>query len=185
MGTTLVTMRALKAIVLLSAVCIPFHSAIAHTPIDTAQSFYKWLIEHDGGGIPSEKRMKHGETLLSGELKRLLRAAAATERRCIATTPNDLKPLIFEGSGFVENYEGLSHIDSLRFVRQNGRNLIFSRLSYLSAGAPKSETHHWNDQLELVWENGKWVVSNSGKGDRSVIKQLRHYVDSDCDGRKR
>lgn len=150
-------------------------------PKEVATSFYSWVIKRAGGGLPSNSALKAGEPVMSSELVRLLRKAKAVEKRCVATTPSDMKPPIFEGSLFVDNYEGATRVISMDLHPTDTSILVSSRLEFKD---PRwdVEAINWSDQLTLVRENGKWVVGNiKGPGsNKSLIVILTGYIHADC-----
>jgi hypothetical protein len=158
-------------------------SASVSTPKEVANAFYAWVIQYDHGGLPSESALKAGEDLLSTELTRLLRATKATEDRCVALTPADMKPPIFEGSLLVGNYESATKVISMRVRPSAGGVSVLSRLEYRYQKQDSTwDAVHWRDRLLLVRENGNWVVSDSQwqMKNRSLVVTLKDYIHANC-----
>lgn len=161
------------------------HSSLANasdsSPTAVAQAFYTWVIKHDGGGLPSKSALKMGEPFISNELLHLLRKAKVIEKRCVATTPKDLKPPIFEGSLFVDNYEGATRVISMDSQVTDAGILISSQLEFKD---PRwnIEAVNWTDQLTLIRERRKWVVSDikGPASSKSLIAHLKDYIRANC-----
>jgi hypothetical protein len=138
----------------------PACKAAQLSPTQVANSFYAW-VSAGGGGVPTEKELKPATVFLSGRFSALLRKSLVAEERCVKATPPDLKPPIFEGNLFVDNYEGLTKVISMSVRRQHGQAIVTARLAYADSAWP-ARVYRWTDQLTLVTEGGKWVVDDVG-----------------------
>lgn len=156
-------------------------SATDLSPREVAASFYSWVIKRAGGGLPSNSALKAGRPMMSSELFHLLLKAKAVEKRCVARTPSDMKPPIFEGSLFVDNYEGTTRVISMDLLPTDSGILVSSRLEFKD---PRwdVEAINWPDQLTLVQENGKWVVGDikGPESKKSLIVILTDYSHVAC-----
>lgn len=146
-------------------------------PNRVAAEFYKWAIEHDGGGLPNESDLKSLKKILSADLVYLLHASLAAEERCAVLAPRDIKPRMFEGSIFVGNYESLTKVVSLSEKKVGERIIINARLRY---SHPKNATaiYDWLDSMTLIRENNNWVVSNIeyAESKRTLVEILKKYI---------
>jgi hypothetical protein len=142
-------------------------------PTAVAHNFYAWAMTV-GGGIPSSQELLRARGLLSARFSELLRASLGAEERCVKATPPDLKPPIFEGNLFVDNYEGLTKVLSLTQKRQHGKTIVSAHLAYAEPGSP-AHVYKWTDRLTLVMENGKWVIDDSG-AKSSLSATLKKYT---------
>ncbi|MFZ6749019.1 hypothetical protein [Undibacterium sp. Ren11W] len=146
-------------------------------PTRVAAEFYEWVIGHDGGGLPKESDLKSLKKILSTDLVYLLHASLAAEERCAALAPRDIKPLMFEGSIFVGNYESLTKVISLDEKKVDEKFIINARLRNSN---PKDATDiiDWLDSVTLIRENDKYVISNIeyANSKRTLVKILKKYI---------
>lgn len=174
-------MGILKLLPIVLLACTPLASAADASAGHAANAFYSWVIKHGRSGLPSNAALKAGEPFISDELVHLLRNAKIVERRCVATTPPDMKPPIFEGSLFVDNYEGTTRIISIDWQETGAGILVSSRLEYKD---PRwnVDAVSWPDQLILVREKGKWVVGDIKGPERSksLTATLKEYLRLRC-----
>jgi hypothetical protein len=70
----------------------------------------------DGPGRPSAKQRQQLRRLLTPDFVEPLAAASATEKRCVAGLPPDMKGDIWEGNPFMSNYEGRPRSGTARRV---------------------------------------------------------------------
>jgi len=156
---------------------VPHASASGLSPREIAKAFYAWVIKHDGGGLPSDSALKAAEPIISSELRLLLRKAQMVERRCVAKAPPDMKPPIFEGSLFVDNYEGATRVISMDLHSAEAGILVASQLEFKDPRW-QVEAITWKDQLMLVQEKGKWVVAdtNGTAKSKSLVVTLKDYL---------
>lgn len=174
-------MNVLKLLLITLLIYIPSAPASDLRPKNVAKSFYLWVIKNDKGGLPSSSALKAGEPFISTEILRLLRKAKIVERRCVANTPPDLKPLIFEGSLFVDNYEGTTRIISIDWQETDAGIVVSSHLEYKDPRG-NAEAVAWPDQLMLIREKGKWVVGDikGPKRSKSLAAMLEEYTRANC-----
>ncbi|WP_295749855.1 hypothetical protein [Undibacterium sp.] len=146
-------------------------------PTRVAAEFYEWVIGHDGGGLPKEIDLKSLKTVLSTDLVYLLHASLAAEERCAVQAPRDIKPLMFEGSIFVGNYESLTKVISLDEKKVDEKFIINARLRNSN---PKDATDiiDWLDSVTLIRENDKYVISNIeyANSKRTLVEILKKYI---------
>jgi hypothetical protein len=95
----------------------------SETPEAAAEAFYRWVLSYQGGGLPSPEQRKELKRLLTPEFVQLLASASATEARCTAGLPPDIKGPVWEGNPFVSNYEGATEV-WYRSSRSEGRQVI-------------------------------------------------------------
>jgi hypothetical protein len=174
-------MAMFKLVLAILLLNMPSANASSSHPRDIAESFYTWLIKYDGGGLPSQTALKAIEPNISRELLTLLRKATAVEKRCVASTPRNLKPMIFEGSLFVDNYEGTTKVKSME-LEQIGLGILVT--SHLEFKDPRWEVDaiDWTDQLLLIQESEKWVVGDTKPpgSPNSLVRKLKKYIRAAC-----
>jgi len=166
-------MKRFACAIYLALLFTPACLAATLPPTAVANNFYAWTMTV-GGGIPSAKQLQQTSGFFSVRLIDLLRTSLAAEERCVKATPPDLKPPIFEGSLFVDHYEGLTKVLSLKKARQHGKVIITARLAYVEPRSPKN-VYRWTDRLFLIMENGNWVIDDiATKSSLSAI--LKKYT---------
>jgi len=120
--------------------------------------------------------------LLTPELVRLFEAASATEARCIAGLPPDIKGPVWEGNPFVSNYEGAREA-WYGPSRSEGRQVIIEvHLLDVDDKRPKGDkyrTYIWQDSVKLRKEKSGWLVADVVRGE-SLAGMLREYVRTAC-----
>jgi len=126
--------------------------AANETPEAAAEAFYRWVLSYKGGGLPSSDQRKQLHRLMTPEFVQLLTDASATEARCVAGLPPDMKGDIWEGNPFVSNYEGATEA-WYGESRAEGRQVIIDvNLLEVDEKRPKGDklrTYTWHDSVKL------------------------------------
>lgn len=157
-------------------------SAASATPEAAAEAFYRWVLSYQGGGLPSAEQRKQLKLLLTPEFVELFAAASATEIRCTAGLPPEIKGPVWEGNPFVSNYEGATEV-WYGASRSEGRQVIIEvHLLDVDDKRPKGDkyrTYTWQDSVKLRKEKSGWVVADVARGE-SLTGMLREYVKEAC-----
>jgi hypothetical protein len=143
------------------------------TPVTVARQFYRWNIEYnnDDLGLPSEKQLEPIAGLLDPTLSRALHQTKTVESCVIKATPAGNKPDLFEGRLFVNNYDGIDRINSLKVSARNNTATITASLSLQSSA--------WVDRLKLHKKSGQWLIVDiefESKIGKKLTNILSSYV---------
>lgn len=149
----------------------------------TTQAFYGWVLSHGGTSLPSPTERRQLAAFMDVAFVSLLKETAAAEQRCIAATPIGNKGNIFEGSLFVDNFEGATEV-AYGATRQKGHNAYVDVvLMYTEQRFPKGHKYRsfaWQDRLKLSFDGHRWWVSDVIKGKtRSLSDELKNYIVED------
>lgn len=168
---------ALLAIVHLSV------SAASDTPEAAAEAFYRWVLSQKYGGLPSPQQRNQLTRFLTEDFVRYLAATSKAERQCVAVTPPDMKPPIWEGNIFVGNYEGAVEA-WYGEPHAEGREVIIGvDLLDVDDRLPKGHKNRaiaWHDSVKLRKEKQGWLVADLIRKDSgSLTAELRKYVNKE------
>jgi len=156
--------------------------AASETPELAAESFYRWVLAYQGGGLPSSKKRKQLTRLLTPEFIQLFAAASVTETRCITGLPPDIKGPVWEGNPFVSNYEGATEA-WYGASRTEGRQVIVEvYLLGVDDKRPRGDKHRtytWQDRVTLRKQKSGWLVADVHRGE-SLSGMLLEYVRTAC-----
>jgi hypothetical protein len=157
--------------------------AASDNPEAATEAFYQWVLSQKYSGLPSPQQRKQLSRLLTGDFVRDLAATSEAERQCVAVTPRDTKPPIWEGNIFVGNYEGAAEA-WYGEPHAEGREVIIPvDLLDVDDRFPKghkNRTIAWHDSVKLRKEKQGWLVADVIRKDsRSLIAELRKYVNEE------
>lgn len=118
-------------------------------------AFYNAYITVRPPGVPSEKEQLSFTPYLSASVKKLLKEAAAAERRYRRTTRGEVPPLV-EGDLFTSLFEGASAFTVLSCDSRTDSCLV--EFSYLDPESKSSTI--WQDKVYLVKDARGWLVDD-------------------------
>jgi Protein of unknown function (DUF3828) len=127
-------------------------TAKSSTPDAVARQFYRWNIERtsNGLGTPSIEQIKPIADLLDPSLLKAFHQAKVVESCVIKLTLANNKPDLFEGHLFVNNYDGIDNINSLKVSATKNSATVTASLSLQSSS--------WTDRLKLNRKSGRWQI---------------------------
>ncbi|MDB5958794.1 MAG: hypothetical protein JWP59_88 [Massilia sp.] len=174
----------LRALLLLSLCCASLPAAAATDGEATTQAFYGWLLSRPHIAMPSAAQRKQLAAFMTPDLIVLLKKTAEAEARCIAATPEGFKPLLFEGSLLVGNYEGANEAMYGTWRRTKHAMSVDVDLMAIDDTRPKGHkdrAYRWRDRVTLRQVGGRWLISdltlNVSSADRySLVDYLWKYV---------
>jgi hypothetical protein len=126
--------------------------------LNTAQQFYRWQIENDINGLPSAQQLLPIQNLLAPKLVKSLDQAKLIEVCLIKSAPVNIKPAIFEGSLFADNYEGVSKVNTLSLSGQGDTAIVTATLEYTDQ--KQASTSIWIDQIILKKKADQWLIED-------------------------
>jgi hypothetical protein len=156
--------------------------AASATPDGAAEAFYRWVLskKYGGAGLPSPQQRKQLRQFVTEAFVRDLAAAAKAEQQCVAVTPQDMKPPIWEGSIFVGNYEGATEAAyGEPYVDGRGVTINVDLADAFERFPPgdRRRTVFWHDVVKLSKEKRGWLVADVIRnGSGSLTAELRKYV---------
>jgi hypothetical protein len=162
----------------------------SNTPEAAAEVFYQWVLTHHVAGLPSPAQRQQLRHLLTSDFLHVLEEAEKAQDRCIAKTPEGMKPDIWEGSLFVTNYEGANEVwyGDKNVGRQD--TIIQVTLLDIDPSRKKGDRYRaiiWSDSVRLRKSKQGWLVADVMHGDspnaserESLIGMLRKYIEVDC-----
>jgi hypothetical protein len=124
----------------------------------TAQKFYQWNIESAVVGIPTGQQLLPIQNLLDPKLVKYLEQAKSIETCLIQSAPKDIKPAIFEGSVFVDNYEGVSKVKALSLSGQGDTATVTATLEYTDR--KQTSTSISVSELVLKKKADRWLIED-------------------------
>lgn len=172
----------LKASLLITCLIVGGIPAMAKplSPTESAQQFYNKVFTVVPVGLPSSETIHKLNPFLTSELAQLLLASEATEIRCAKVTPPDKKPPMIEGSVFIGNYEGATHLDSLTVKLAGNNAIVFAQLRYVDNRFPKGHKYNtfvWVDQLKMSQQKGQWKIADIVFTNQpSMVHYLKDFI---------
>jgi hypothetical protein len=124
----------------------------------TAQKFYQWNIESAVVRLPTGQQLLPIQNLLDPKLVKSLDQAKLIETCLIQSAPKDIKPAIFEGSVFVDNYEGVSKVKALSLSGQGDTATVTATLEYTDQKQTSASISV--SQLVLKKKDNRWLIED-------------------------
>lgn len=172
--------RILPIVTLASIACIACDRR--GTPSDAAMSFYQKFKKAELLGVPDAKTLDKLRPYLSKGLAHQIELAGKAEEQYLAGQ-KEPEPGPSEGwNMFYTNYEGATRVIKKSAKADSSRATVVIECTYQEAD-PSTPTS-WLLQVNLIFENGKWVIDDrtpveGGKANES--KSLRTELMKFCE----
>ncbi|MBH9577076.1 hypothetical protein [Inhella proteolytica] len=130
-------------------------AALASSPQQTIEAFYRWRMASAMTGAPRGDELKQLRPWLGRELLCLLQAAGELRDRAAAAQPDE-KPPFVEGDLFSSVFEGPQRLRLGAVTQRAGQAAVELRFEADTGAQPP--VFRWSDRALLRREQGRWVV---------------------------